>query len=406
MILLGVLMFLFLNVGFADEASDRINELRRQIEELEKQADAYKNSIGQKQQEAESFKREIAILNDKIAKLKLQIRITQSQISKTRLEIEDFRQQIVAASEDMDKRKQTIAKIIRSLNKADNQTTLAIILRNGKLSDILGEIQHLNNLQKNLIAQVEELQDLKDKLEGFKEQRESRAAELENLNKKQVQESNSLNNTQDYKEDLLKKTKGEEKKYQQLLTEVEKKKSQFFKELQDLEIAARQRGVYIVKVSGPVPPKGKIFSYPFDDYYLTQSYGRTKYSRRGAYGGAPHNGIDLASAYGAPIKSMGDGVVVAAGFNDGFGNWAAVKHDPPAGGLVSLYAHMRSPSHIPVNTRVARGEAIGYEGSTGNSTGPHLHLSLYHDFFTYINDKNGQLYFNYFEGTLNPLNYM
>ena len=81
----------------------------------------------------------------------------------------------------------------------------------------------------------------------------------------------------------------------------------------------------------------------------------------------------------------------------------AVRHD---GGLVSVYAHMRSPSGLTNATTVTTNDIIGYEGSTGNATGSHLHLSVYKDFFTYINEKNGQLYFNYFDGSLNPLDYL
>jgi murein DD-endopeptidase MepM/ murein hydrolase activator NlpD len=131
----------------------------------------------------------------------------------------------------------------------------------------------------------------------------------------------------------------------------------------------------------------------------------TSYAKRGVYGGAPHNGIDISGGYGQPIRPVADGIVLASGFNNGWGNWIAIRH-PSLGNLVSLYAHMRSPASLANGTPVSSTSIIGYEGSTGNSTGPHLHLSIYSDFFTYINEKNGQLYFNYFEGTLNPLDYL
>ncbi len=68
---------------------------------------------------------------------------------------------------------------------------------------------------------------------------------------------------------------------------------------------------------------------------------------------------------------------------------------------------MSSLSFLRVGTEVKAGDVIGYEGATGNASGSHLHLSIYKDFFTYISDKkSGQLYFNYFEGTVNPLDYL
>jgi len=80
----------------------------------------------------------------------------------------------------------------------------------------------------------------------------------------------------------------------------------------------------------------------------------------------------------------------------------AVKHD---NNFVSVYAHMKIPTPLAVGTRVDNNTIIGYEGSTGNSTGSHLHLSLYRDFFTFTNPKNGSLNFNYIDGTVDPQDY-
>lgn len=131
----------------------------------------------------------------------------------------------------------------------------------------------------------------------------------------------------------------------------------------------------------------------------------TSYAKRGAYGGAPHNGIDIVEGPGTPIKPAADGIVLASGYNNGWGNWVAIRHSNLYN-LVTLYAHLRSPTGLGNGTLVSTNSIIGYEGATGNATGSHLHLSVYQDFFTYINNKNGQLYFNYFEGTLNPFDYL
>ena len=103
--------------------------------------------------------------------------------------------------------------------------------------------------------------------------------------------------------------------------------------------------------------------------------------------------------------AIGDGEIIANGKNDGWGNWVAIKH-PNQYNLISVYGHMSALSFLQVGTQVHAGQAIGYEGDTGNVTGSHLHLSIYKDFFTYVNGKNDQLYFNYFEGSVNPLNYL
>ena len=146
---------------------------------------------------------------------------------------------------------------------------------------------------------------------------------------------------------------------------------------------------------------------PEDNAYITQGYGCTKYARcgnkYGPYGGAPHNGVDFSSGLGTPIKAIGAGQIVANGINNsGWGNWIAIQHPNR---MVSVYGHMSSFANLGIGAQVSAGQVIGYEGRTGKVTGSHLHLSLYREFFTYIN-ASGQLNFNYFDGTLNPLNYM
>jgi len=85
-----------------------------------------------------------------------------------------------------------------------------------------------------------------------------------------------------------------------------------------------------------------------------------------------HAGVDLGAAYGTPIVAAADGRVVNAGWRGGYGNEVAIAH---AGGLQTLYGHMsRIAAHVGETVR--RGELIGYVGSTGLSTGPHLHFEV------------------------------
>ncbi len=86
-----------------------------------------------------------------------------------------------------------------------------------------------------------------------------------------------------------------------------------------------------------------------------------------------HSGIDFGAPHGSPIYAVADGLVQMAGYNGGYGRFVRLAHD---GGLGSGYAHM---SRIAVSNgqQVRRGQVIGYVGSTGLSTGPHLHYELY-----------------------------
>ena len=88
----------------------------------------------------------------------------------------------------------------------------------------------------------------------------------------------------------------------------------------------------------------------------------------------PHTGVDYAAPSGTHVHAVADGVVTFKGWNGGGGNTIKIKH---AGGYVTGYMHLRGYAKgISVGTRVSQGQLIGYVGSTGISTGPHLHFGI------------------------------
>ena len=90
-----------------------------------------------------------------------------------------------------------------------------------------------------------------------------------------------------------------------------------------------------------------------------------------------HKGVDFRAATGTPIPAAGAGRVVARGFNRGHGNYVKIRHN---GSYETLYAHMsKFVKNVKVGTNVRQGQTIGYVGSTGMSTGPHLHYEIIKD---------------------------
>lgn len=408
---LCLIFFVFSNGVRAEDINQQILDLRKQIEELTKQADQYKGTIAQKQKEADTLNRQITILNNQILQLQAKINITTKQISATQLEITDLEGQIYDTQQKISGQQQAIGELLSFLYERDQVGLLAMILKSPTLSSFTNEVQQTRNLNSKLMQLLTNLKVQESTLQTDKNQLNQKKSEMETLNEKQIGQQNSLSGNKQSKNTLLAQTKGQEAQYQNMLKEVEQKQSQFFNELQKLENQAIQSGAYIIHVTATyIPPKGtNIFKWPYDDYVLTQGYGCTTYARcgkpSGPYGGAPHNGVDITEGFGSAIHSAADGVILASGYNDGWGNWVAVRH-PQLYSLVTLYAHMKSPSGLANGTSITTNSVIGYEGSTGNSTGSHLHISVYSDFFTYISDKSGQVYFNYFEGTLNPFYYL
>lgn len=88
--------------------------------------------------------------------------------------------------------------------------------------------------------------------------------------------------------------------------------------------------------------------------------------------GRMHEGVDLGAAYGTPIAAAAAGVVIYAGWEGGYGNLVVIDH---GGGLATAYGH-QSRIAVSVGQSVGQGQTIGYVGSTGHSTGPHLHFEV------------------------------
>jgi len=117
------------------------------------------------------------------------------------------------------------------------------------------------------------------------------------------------------------------------------------------------------------------FTNPLPGGVTTQGFGPSPYAFEPPYGGYAHfhTGLDLSTPAGVPVLAAGDGVVLLAGFNNGgYGNYVVIGH---AAGIDTLYGHLMQIL-VKQGQHVAKGQPIGLEGSTGNSTGPHLHFEV------------------------------
>jgi len=114
---------------------------------------------------------------------------------------------------------------------------------------------------------------------------------------------------------------------------------------------------------------------PIDGARISSRFGARKHPILGYT--RMHQGIDFAAGTGTPIVAAGDGVVVFKGRNSGYGNFIKIRHQS---GWETSYAHMsRFANRIENGSRVSQGQVIGYVGSTGLATGPHLHYEVSHN---------------------------
>jgi len=117
------------------------------------------------------------------------------------------------------------------------------------------------------------------------------------------------------------------------------------------------------------------FIWPEPKAQISQGFGPSTLVLEPPYAGYPHfhTGIDLVEPFGSPVYAADDGIVALVGnSSQGYGRYVVIAH---SGGLDTLYGHL-STALVKIGQLVVQGQTIGLEGSTGNSTGPHLHFEL------------------------------
>ncbi|MGH8776913.1 MAG: M23 family metallopeptidase [Jiangellaceae bacterium] len=115
--------------------------------------------------------------------------------------------------------------------------------------------------------------------------------------------------------------------------------------------------------------EGKVWVLPLSDYRVTAGFGAV-----GRMWSNRHTGLDLSASYGTPVKSMSSGEVIWSGYDGACGNKVVVRHWD---GTETWYCHLSRI--IQRDGKVMPGTVVGNVGSTGNSTGPHLHLEVHPD---------------------------
>ncbi len=186
--------------------------------------------------------------------------------------------------------------------------------------------------------------------------------------KLQLEQQNSyLENSRKNKEILSAQAAAEQNRYKGIVSELEKQRKEIEDEIEQLD-AARAGKIDLSEI--PNFSSG-ILGYPVKSPHKTQGYGKTTFTKWYTF----HNGVDFADSVGTPVLAAEDGEVVAMG-DEGkyaFGKWIAIEHD---NGLTTLYGHLSKQS-VDEGEKVDRGEKIGLMGSTGYSTGSHVHFGVY-----------------------------
>jgi len=390
----------------ADDLQNEINQKQAQIQELEKQIANYQAVLKTSQSQESTLKKEIAKMETQIKTLEAQITLTQTKISQTNLKIEGLASDIQTQNIALEKQKNNLGQILRTIDEYDQEDPFSLVMKNQSFSDFLNQTQYIANLQNSVQATLVDIKNLKSGLENQKTEQENQKTELLSLKSQLNGKSLALDDQKGEKQDLLTTTKSQEKQYQAMLTDLQKKRDQIEKEIYQAEEKLRQQ----INPNSIPPARHGLFVWPAQSQTITQTYGcilsafaRKSYPACDAGGsGGFHNGVDIDAEIGDPIRAVMDGTISGVG-NLGkyaYGKWITVKHED---GLTTLYGHLSAQS-LSVGQKVLAGQIIGYAGNTGYSTGAHLHFSVYATNTFMIEQKSyGPLPLG---GTVSPLNYL
>lgn len=370
--LLGGLFVPAIAAPAIDELKVRIAERSKRITELEGKISDTKGKIGELQASERTLANEIARLDRQIEGLRLDILLTEQQIEATELELEKLNLEIVDREEKISVAKQRLGAILRIMNETSTERDpLTLIFSAQNFSDIFDNFTAQERLEREITTILDDLKQAKRELEEQKTAVTTKKEDLGVFRETLYIRNTILTGEQNNREDLLHLTKKQESNFRRTLQDLEAQQRAIQREIIQFESQLRR----LVDPSS-LPSKG-VLSWPVDTIRITQYYGPT--SSTGFMNDQYdfHNGIDLAppSGIGTPIYAAANGTVIGTG-NLGrlaYGKWVAVDHH---NGLVTLYAHLSAQTSAPGQT-VHHGSVIGYMGSTGFSTGPHLHFTVY-----------------------------
>mgnify|MGYP001593297381 CR=1 FL=1 len=374
LVLFGILLifpFVFSYAQMARELNDKINQKNADIENLEREIRQYQEEIEGLDKQQDSLNVSLKQLDLTRKKFIADIAVTQNKIDKTNLKIQELGFEINDKQDTIINNEDAISLSIRQINEFERNDLLATILSESNFTLIWNDIDNMATVSDRLRETTVQLKQVKSNLENTKKKTTDAKNELMALKGKLADQKKIVDQNTAEKKKLLAQTQNSEANYQKLVKEQLAKKLAFEKELRDYESQLE----FILDPS-KLPSAG-VLSWPLDSIFITQQFGAKTGPHRTYASG--HSGTDFRARTPLPTYAMADGVVVDTGDTDvacpgaSFGKWVLIKYN---NGLSSAYGHL-SLIKVVKGQRVSRGRVIGYTGSSGRVTGPHLHISLY-----------------------------
>ena len=380
----------------SSEIKNQITEMEEENEELKKQIKELKSKYKKNENEIKDIVAQKDLIDQEISLLTAQIANINRQITAFGLLIADKQDELDMARDHLAELNEKNKERIRAMEEEGGLSYWTVLFQANSFSDLLDRINMVQEIASSDQRRLKELQKAAEDVETARADLEVEKSSLEatkaELNATQAEQEDKRQESDKLLRKLIEK--GEE--YQAMLDESEQLQDDLMKEIAQKEKEYKEAkhqewlATYVPPTTWPSDdttpsdkaPSSSGWVCPVPYYTLTSPFGMRVHPIRGTW--TMHNGVDMAAAQGTPIYAAKSGRVTVASFQaGGAGYYVSINHGD---GFSSIYMHM---THYIVSPGmyVNAGQVIGYVGSTGGSTGPHLHFGISYN-GTYVNPMN------------------
>ena len=397
-LMLGSTIFGALSMAMAaskSELNNRLAEIKSQKAEIEAQLAEY-------ERQKDNYAGQIGTLNNKINLTEQEIDATQEAIDALTDSIEETKANLKQAEKELADKQELFETRIRVMYENGDTSYMEVVLNSESFGDMLDNIEIVSQIMdydKGVVAEYtairDSIQEMEESLEADrkqqKEYKESLEVEKEGLEADRADMQAMLakiENDSEYAQKVSDQLADEQDEISNEIAELSRKEA---------EAAARKRAA-ASSSSSSSSSRGSSSSSSSSNYssggsgsliwpcptytYISSEFGGRVSPITGKWQGG-HKGMDIASGKGNPVIAAASGTVVKSYLSSSYGNYIVISH---GGGLMTAYAHM-TRRLVSVGDTVAAGQQIGTVGSTGNSTGNHLHFEVYEN-GTAVNPRN------------------
>ena len=385
--LLGIsIVILTANGGAAASVSELQSELdvlSEQNSAIQAEIDAIQRQYDDNYTEMSEIVQRKADIDQQIGLLKTKIENTNAQISVYKQLIADSQEELDAAQEELTALSQAHRERIRAMEEGGTVTYWQVLFQANSFTDLLDRLNMVQEISEADRKRIESLRIAADIVTATQLNLDAEKTALDEAAAQMEADEQLLEEKRTESDELLRQLAQQADEYQLLLEESEALQEELMQQIaaKEADLKEAQYNARLVELakSGENPPSDAVWVTPVSGYTITSPFGMRPHPILGYE--KMHNGIDMACSQGTPIYATRAGTVTTAAYQaGGAGYYVSINH---LDGFSSIYMHMTNYV-VSAGQSVAQGQLIGYVGSTGMSTGPHLHFGISYA-GTYVN---------------------